>query len=243
MEEGSAITTIELSGVRRVDHARALKKFRQMADDPLWVVPKGCVMHHAPMCGEIQVVPFELHGENPHTGGFTVCPATRTEHDAVPDQRMGPGPLGDGGPPLKEKNIRKLEREFGCELPTAYRKFLLQSNGGRPARQTLLRAGGDAGDVVERFFGLGDAGADLFGVFDIFSSRIPRGLLPIASDPFGNLILLGLAGPDTGRVFFWDHEIEPEGNDAPDANVAPVADAFPQFLGNFRGLPRDERLP
>lgn len=64
------------------------------------------------------------------------------------------------------------------------------------------------------------------------SGRLPPDTMPIARDPFGNLVLLGLHGKCCGNVYFWDHEREPDGQ--PDrSNVELVADSFDRFL---RGL-------
>jgi hypothetical protein len=64
------------------------------------------------------------------------------------------------------------------------------------------------------------------------NERIPPDTLPIANDSFGNAILLGLHGDRRGKVYFWDHEEEPDNQ--PDwSNVSLVADSFDAFM---RGL-------
>jgi hypothetical protein len=64
------------------------------------------------------------------------------------------------------------------------------------------------------------------------NERIPPDTLPIANDSFGNAILLGLHGDRRGKVYFWDHEKEPDSQ--PDwSNVSLVADSFDAFM---RGL-------
>ncbi|HEX8308951.1 MAG TPA: SMI1/KNR4 family protein [Allosphingosinicella sp.] len=197
------------------------------------MLPKGWVIHHPGPVGIVQVIPFELHGANPHSGGFrpTAAPARATGGFPLTG---GPGRLSDGGEPLREAQLRALDDEFGCALPGAYRQFLLDSNGGRPEHQAVLRQEGDSGDLVDRFFGLEPAGADsLLGAFDLYSSRVPRGLLPVARDPFGNLFLLGLAGPRLGTVCFWDHEAELDEPRRRHRNVTLTADDFSAFLALF----------
>jgi hypothetical protein len=42
------------------------------------------------------------------------------------------------------------------------------------------------------------------------AGRIPKAMLPIATDAGGNLVLLALGGSHSSNVFFWDHENEGE---------------------------------
>lgn len=65
------------------------------------------------------------------------------------------------------------------------------------------------------------------------SERIPPDTIPIADDPFGNVIVIGLQGDQRGKVYFWDHEEEPE--DQPDwSNVDLIADSFDHFMAGLR---------
>lgn len=139
-------------------------------------------------------------------------------------------------PPADELRVHRLELRLGYRLPEDYREFLLHYNGGQPEPSSFrfaLRTGPDASSCVSWFLSLYDGKhSNLERNIDIFEGRIPTATLPIADDPFGNVVLLGLHGQIRGKVYFWDHECEPE--EQPSwANVDLVADSFEDFM---RGL-------
>ncbi|WP_081743142.1 SMI1/KNR4 family protein [Acetivibrio clariflavus] len=39
-----------------------------------------------------------------------------------------------------------------------------------------------------------------------FHSLLPKDVIPIARDPFGNLICISVSEDSYGKVLFWDHE-------------------------------------
>jgi hypothetical protein len=83
--------------------------------------------------------------------------------------------------------------------------------------------------LVDWFYTLGsDEDYNLLDNVDIFRDRIPKGLVPVACDPFGNQILLGV-NERHGVVFFWDHELE-TGDDPTWNNVSQIAPSFNDFL-------------
>jgi hypothetical protein len=64
---------------------------------------------------------------------------------------------------------------------------------------------------------------------------IPRSLIWIMDDPFGNAICLGLTGIERNRVFFWDHESMPDpgewdGEAVTALNVEMLAESFTDFV-------------
>ena len=143
------------------------------------------------------------------------------------------------GPALTENDLRQLESRLGSDLPGSYREFLLRFNGGRPTpshfdvpnwpvRESLVN---DFNGVVPGAYN------DLEKDLDLLQDRIPKDLIPIADDPGGNVILLGVGGPYHDHVFFWDHDNEPF--DAGESleeypNVYPIAQDFRSFLMGLR---------
>lgn len=76
----------------------------------------------------------------------------------------------------------------------------------------------------------------------MYRGRIPPNLLPIAHDPFGNLICLSVAGQDRGKVYFWDHEVEVREGEIPSyRNVSFIADNFESFLDGLTTWPLPEQ--
>ena len=67
-----------------------------------------------------------------------------------------------------------------------------------------------------------------------FTDRMPKRLVPIASDSFGNQICIAVSGDDRGSIFFWDHEKEADEGEgeSPETigNVTLIADSFSAFL-------------
>lgn len=141
--------------------------------------------------------------------------------------------LGDAADPAR---VAVLEAKLRTRLPDDYREFLLEHNGGRPKPAKFVfarRIGPYTDSLVDWFLALYDGEhSNLETVCGWLANRIPDNLLPVAIDPFGNFVLLGLSGEHRGKVYFWDHEREPARQ--PDwSNIDLVADSFDAFL---RGL-------
>jgi SMI1-KNR4 cell-wall len=120
-------------------------------------------------------------------------------------------------------------------LPHDYKAFLKKENGGRPAPKQFRFAARDGhmeDSTVHYFFALYERRVgSLKKGFERYKERIPSGYLPIGIDPFGNLILLGIAGQNPGTVYFWDHEKE---NEIPNMkNIFPIANSFSDFVGKL----------
>lgn len=111
--------------------------------------------------------------------------------------------------PATEANIVRLERRLKSKLPEAYREFLLRHNGGQPEPATFVPADRDRPtEVINSFLALGgDPDVDDLATFlKLYKKQLPKDCLPIAYDAFGNLICIGLAGQERGRIYFLDHE-------------------------------------
>lgn len=141
------------------------------------------------------------------------------------------------GEPAPPEAIDAFEARHGIRLPDDYKRFLGSQNGGRPEmthRVFIFRTeGGSTSDsLVDWFSGLVEGGDySLEEDLDIYSQRIPDEMLPIACDPFGNLILLGVGDATVAGVWFWDHEIEP--TSVRDPGIYKVADHFEKFVGSL----------
>lgn len=137
--------------------------------------------------------------------------------------------------PATEQGIRALERELGEQLPESYYRFLKVHNGGRPepARFEFETCCGRSGSIINWFYTMEPIQVYNIGKkLDVFYDRIPQGLLPIACDPLGNQVLLGVS-ERRGEIFFWDHELETEA-DHEWGNVSLVAKSFDDFLTMLR---------
>jgi hypothetical protein len=134
----------------------------------------------------------------------------------------------------KATDIEQLEHLVGAMLPADYRDFLIENNGGRPAPSAFRfeQYQKPQESLVDWFFTLNEKETAylLPRALEVYMGRIPAPLLPIACDPFGNLILLDLGAKSVGPIYFWDHENEnPEGDPWWD-NISFVASSFTEFV-------------
>jgi hypothetical protein len=143
-----------------------------------------------------------------------------------------------------ERGLLAFQRRIGHELPADYREFLLEHNGGVP-EATIVETK-SVSSLVRRLHGLhgGPSWARLDKLRKTFDGRVPDGMLPIGTDPFGNLYCLGIAGRFRPKVWFWDHEGEAHEGEPPRTdNLTLVAPSFASFIGKLRRAPPDRPLP
>jgi hypothetical protein len=161
--------------------------------------------------------------------------------------------MADTLPPAPETALVSFESSLGCRLPEDYREFLIESNGGCIGGSLWFFGPTPSGDSA-------DAGVHHVGgfrqesYFSLLSAhncyqgselRIPRELLWVMDDPFGNAICIGLTGVHRGRMFFWDHENEPDpdewdGDVETAENVTLLAGSFTEFVCGLKPSDADE---
>ena len=136
------------------------------------------------------------------------------------------------------ERIKEFETLVGQMLPEEYREFLLHHNGGRPEPSGFkFSLNGHEWNtaMIAWFLALYDGEYEnISNFFNTYQDRIPQGMIAIARDPGGSLILLGLEDDRKGEVFFWLQELEgDDGEPASYDNVALVANSFNEFLHSF----------
>jgi hypothetical protein len=161
---------------------------------------------------------------------------------AIKDKAL-PCPLG---------RLAKFERAIGQVLPDDYRRFLMECNGGYVGGRFWFRGPtpeckpADAG--VHHIGGFqDDSCVSLEARYERYQGddppRIPRALVWIMDDPFGNAICLGVKGKCRGRVYFWDHEREPDeswnGTQASAGNLQLLANSFTEFVAGLGPTERE----
>ena len=143
---------------------------------------------------------------------------------------------------LSGEALERAERAVGQPLPEQYKRFLLENNGGypEPASFKITWSGqpwGDQWDVGSVHYFLpvyeGDD-PNFLDYFEIYKNRVPEDTIPIAYDPGGNLILLGISGDSRGKVFFWMQDFETDEDRPADySNVGFVANSFQEFIDSL----------
>lgn len=142
---------------------------------------------------------------------------------------------------VSEDTIATFEKRLETRLPEDYRNFMLAHNGGEPSRRVFKyknHSGPYAGSSVRYFFAF--SSDEDYSIKDYFvefvsNNRMPGDLVPIGTDEGGNLVCIAVKGPNTGKIYFWDHEEEAEeGQEASYNNLFLVADSFKEFLESLQ---------
>jgi len=145
----------------------------------------------------------------------------------------------EGGPSLNPEDLRSFEKKHGLALPSAYREFLLATNGGRPERDLITIVGLKSNPLgrIHLFFGLNDSveSCNLDWNLAVFRDRIPADLLPIATTEGTDKICLAVGTERTGTVFYWDGHAR-----AGQRSLYFLADDFASFLSSLHA---DELSP
>lgn len=137
--------------------------------------------------------------------------------------------------PTNRAAIKAVADQLRVDLPEEYIEHLLQHNGGSPEPDTFTYRqvkGKAQRTMVAWFFSVGPhEDESLLEFAEDFEGRVPVDTLPIARDPGGSLILIGVAGTRRGQVLFWDRNHEaPEGDPPWEKNIVPLAPNLAAFL-------------
>lgn len=108
--------------------------------------------------------------------------------------------------PITDNDIKDVETALGVTIPPPLATLFRKGNGGSPSRTRYVLPDGDELVFNNLLNVKRDADDALVGVYAAVGSRLPTGLLPFGSDPFGNLFCLGSTGD--GPVVFWRHELD-----------------------------------
>lgn len=133
---------------------------------------------------------------------------------------------------LTIEEIKQFEIETGVKLTAKYTEFLLKWNGGYPKESIFIISDKMGKSVLNVFNGIGEMYDNLEKVIDIYEYRLAKGFIPIADDPAGNVICLGTEEPFYEKIYFWDHEQEPEDPDDM-SNMYFLANDIDEFLENL----------
>lgn len=156
-------------------------------------------------------------------------------------------PMTETGPRVTPDDVRRYERELGHDLPEDYRQFLVDVNGGQPALERSVFQFRKDRSILNNLLSLNDPdeGNDLATVqrLSVYSANeLPKNALTIGYDAGGSRIVLILAGPHRGQVWFLDL-----GNPRPTGlnprvewfdrrDVWKLADSFVEFMASLKPL-------
>jgi hypothetical protein len=153
--------------------------------------------------------------------------------------------IKDKLPPAPTDELARFEAVVGHTLSDEYRYFLINCNGGYVGGRYWYKSQNPEGREVE-------AGVHHIGGFreesyfslpwhlNCYDGRIPKALVWIHDDPFGNAICIGVANGHRGRVYFWDHENEPDedwdGSVEAAGNITLISNSFTNYVAGMREL-------
>lgn len=145
------------------------------------------------------------------------------------------------GPVVTEEDVIAFERTLGRRLPGDYRRFLLEVNGGRPAKENASFEFG----VINMMYSLHDSNEvnDLLAHMTrerVLLLRPSKDLMSIGYDEGGAHILIALDSEHYGEIWFEnDPDMRPEGANPrvhwfDRRDMEKLADNFEQFIGTLK---------
>lgn len=156
--------------------------------------------------------------------------------------------LGDAAPKSNEADIiSEFEKLIANKLPLEYGEFLLNYNciafDGYVVFPTPEVYPKGKSSMVDILFGFlpGDT-YSLDENYYCYRGRMPSDLVPIASDPGGNIVCIAISGDFKGMIYFWDHEDEEVFDDGHcnDKNIYLIAKSFDEFIDSLEKCFIDE---
>ncbi|WP_309123443.1 SMI1/KNR4 family protein [Paenibacillus sp.] len=147
---------------------------------------------------------------------------------------------------LKLDALIRFEELIASKLPTNYRDYLIEHNGGKPCPSDFIISSGGDSSSIHHMKGIHN-GPSYFSLIDsylMYKGRMPSVLIPICDDPFGNLICISLKGKYRDKIFYWGHESEVEEGKQPYwGNIVEIYNDFNSFLDNlFENIDPNETI-
>ena len=160
------------------------------------------------------------------------------------------------GPPLAPQDIARWETIINAPFPEQYRDYLLHANGGAmrisPKHEETYDCyafnitwpeglrGKTPRSLLGVFFSIQDipTGQEGFTLtfdynYNAWKDVLPPNTFPIATDPGGHYLLIGLKGENRGKIYFWMLD-SANPMDTPEiaayAYMGWVADSFVEFV-------------
>ncbi len=139
---------------------------------------------------------------------------------------------------VTSEDIGTFERQYRVTMPSSYRRFVLQKNGGRPVKNTLQFFNEQFEEmetfIIYRFLCIGQEAYSVNNYITTYSNRIPHDLLPIAIGIGRGLICIGHYRENLGKIYYWDPNFESGiSNDPTYENVYNISDSLEDMLSKL----------
>jgi SMI1 / KNR4 family (SUKH-1) len=152
--------------------------------------------------------------------------------------------MNERGPSVTEAAVVAFEAQLGTRLPEDYRAFLLEINGGQTAsNHSMFRIRNDR-TILNSLNSLDDPDeqVNLATQWQRARAWLPIEVIPVGYDDFGGTVVVVIAGPRRGQVWFLDavdprpEESNPRVEWFDRRDVSKVADSFREFMTSLIAL-------
>ncbi|EOL45079.1 MULTISPECIES: SMI1/KNR4 family protein [Enterococcus] len=107
---------------------------------------------------------------------------------------------------LLGNEIVDAEKQLNVKFPQDYIEVVSENDGGYPHPNKFKF--NDKEEVFNNLISFKeDDYSNIFEVLEDVFDRIVKGVIPIAEDPFGNLICFDFRDKKVPNVIFWNHEV------------------------------------
>lgn len=134
-----------------------------------------------------------------------------------------------------EAVVLDFEQQIGVSLPSDYRNFLVQNNGGRVDSQSFFVKDLDQEILLDVLFGITNSKARSLTLsywLNEYGDELQEKTLIIGRDPGGRFLIYITEGEDKG-IYYWDDtNFFPQSTEE-DGNTYFVADSFAQFCDSL----------
>ncbi len=129
--------------------------------------------------------------------------------------------------PLNIATIKKIEKQMNISFPQDFKKFIMENNAGYPSKKYIYLASNE-NKVFNALLNLKEGGDDpsLFETYINIKDRLPKNIIPFASDPFGNYFCLNF-GEYPPSICYWDHELAYVDTQR---SIIPISESFSKFI-------------
>jgi len=120
---------------------------------------------------------------------------------------------------INNTEFDQFEREFGLNLPKAYKRHILKNNGGKPTLDIY-------GELrIHYFHSIKYAEfTTLEKTLERIKDILPDDFFPFAQDSGGNQVGFFLNEEEYGKVYIWFHDMDEEDE------LEYLADSFDEFM-------------
>lgn len=135
--------------------------------------------------------------------------------------------------PTTMEQIAAFENKYKLLLPTNYKSFLLDNNGGKTVKRRFDTTDETITSSIMLFLPLSqeeEQSLEQYHVKYNLGGIVPSNLLPIGIDPAESLICISLHEEDVGSVYLCDMNYYHEDNELKNEHIKLIAKSFHGFL-------------